>query len=133
MNLQEYFANVKGTGFLATASAEGKTDIAVYSKPTFLADGSLAFLMRDRLTHAYLQENDHAAYAVLADGAGYQGIRIFLKKTGEDTDEQRIAQMTRRHLSPEEDEARGPKFIVYFKVEKVLALVGGTELDPENL
>ncbi|MHB8790776.1 MAG: pyridoxamine 5'-phosphate oxidase family protein [Desulfobulbaceae bacterium] len=133
MNLHEYFATAKGTGFLATASAEGKPDIAVYSKPTIMEDGTLAFLMRARLTHAYLQENDHAAYAFIEDGGGYKGIRLFLKKTGEDTDHERIAQITRRHLPAEEDAARGPKFIVYFQVEKVLSLVGGTELDPEYL
>lgn len=33
--------------------------------------------------------------------------------------------MTRRCLTPEEDEARGPKFLVYFKNEKALDLMGG--------
>jgi len=133
MNLQEYFSTTQGTGFLATASAEGKPDIAVYSRPQFMADGTLAFIMRDRLTHAYLQENDHAAYAFIEDTGGYKGLRLFLKKTREDSDQERITQMTRRHLAPEEDSAKGPKFIVYFQVEKVLSLVGGKALDPEKL
>lgn len=133
MNLQEYFATMKGTGFLATTSGEGKPDIAVYSRPFFLADGTLAFLMRDRLTHANLLENGHAAYAYHEHGAGYRGIRLFLKKTGEDTDAQLMAQMTRRSLSPEEDAAKGPKFIVYFQVEQVLTLVGANVLDCQDL
>ena len=133
MNLQEYFSMTQGTGFLATASTEGKPDIAVYSRPQFMADGTLAFIMRDRLTHAYLQENDHAAYAFIEDTGGYKGLRLFMKKTREDSDQELIAQMTRRHLSPAEDAEKGPKFIVYFQVEKVLSLVGGKELDPEKL
>jgi hypothetical protein len=44
-----------------------------------------------------------------------------------------MAQMTRRHLSPEEDAARGPKFLVYFKVEQVLTLIGGNVLDGQDL
>ena len=128
MNIKEYFTNTEGKGFLATASSDGNVDIAVYSRPHVLDDGKLAFIMRDRLTHAYLQDNDHATYAFLENGGGYKGIRLFLKKTGEDTNEELIASMTRRHLTPEEDAAKGPKFIVYFHVEKILTLIGGNEL-----
>jgi hypothetical protein len=133
MKLQEYFSTATGIGFFATASAEGKPDIAVYSRPLFMEDGTLAFIMRDRLTHAYLQENDHAAYAFIEDAGGYKGVRLFMKKIRENSDRELIAKMTRRHLAPEEDSAKGPKFIVYFQVEKVLPLVGGQELDPEKL
>ena len=133
MNLKEYFKNTQGKGFLATASSEGNVDIAVYSRPHVSDDGTVAFIMRDRLTHAYLQDNDSATYAFNENGEGYNGIRLFMKKTGEDTDEELIASMTRRHLTPEEDAAKGPKFIVYFRIEKVLTLIGGTELDADNL
>ena len=133
MNLKEYFEKTQGKGFLATASPEGNVDIAVYSRPHVSDDDTLAFIMRDRLTHAYLQDNDHATYAFLENGGGYNGIRLFMKKTGEDTDKERIASMTRRHLTPEEDAAKGPKFIVYFSIDKVLTLVGGSELNPDNL
>lgn len=133
MNLKEYFLQTHGKGFLATASAGGPVDVAVYSRPHVIDEGKVAFIMRDRLTHKYIQENDHAAYAFIEDGNRYRGIRLFLKKTGEDTDEELIARMTRRNLTPEEDAAKGPKFIVYFQVEKVLRLIGGEELDPENL
>ncbi|HBI16342.1 MAG TPA: pyridoxamine 5'-phosphate oxidase [Desulfobulbaceae bacterium] len=133
MNLNEYFSTASGTGFLATASAEGKPDIAVYSRPNIMEDGTLAFIMRDRLTHANLQENAHAVYAFIEKEGGYKGVRLFMQKVGEDTDKELIAQMTRRRLSPEEDAAKGPKFVVYFRVEKALPLVGGNELDPANL
>ena len=133
MDIQEYFNKTRGTGFLATASAKGEVDIAVYSRPHVMDDGTLAFIMRDRLTHSYLQENDYATFAFIENGGGHSGLRLFMKKTGEDDDKELIAGMTRRHLTPEEDAARGPKFIVYFQVEKILTLVGGQELDAENL
>jgi len=133
MNLKEYFENTRGKGFLATASSEGNVDIAVYSRPHILEDGTLAFIMRDRLTHAYLQGNDFATYAFLEEDGGYKGVRLFMKKIGEDSDEELIASMTRRHLTPEENAAKGQKFIVYFNVDKVLNLIGGTELNPDNL
>jgi hypothetical protein len=55
---------------------------------------------------------------------GYQGIRLFLTKVREDNDQDLIARMTRRHLSPEEDKAKGPKHLVIFRVEKILPLIG---------
>jgi hypothetical protein len=30
-----------------------------------------------------------------------------------------INSMKRRHLTPEEDEAKGPKFLMYFRVERL--------------
>ena len=54
-------------------------------------------------------------------------------KTREDTDEELIAKMTRRSLTPERDKAAGPKHIVYFSLEKILALVGANEIDLEIL
>jgi hypothetical protein len=32
--------------------------------------------------------------------------------------------MTRRNLTPEEDKQKGHKFLVYFKVKKILPLIG---------
>lgn len=131
MNLKEYFSRTKGTGFLATSSADGKVDLAVYSRPHVMEDGTIAFIMRERLTHENLQQNTNAAYAFIEEGGSFQGIRLFIRKTGQDENEDLIAKMSRRNLSASEDAARGPKHIVYFKVEKILSLVGGQELDHE--
>jgi hypothetical protein len=35
--------------------------------------------------------------------------------------------MKRRHLTPEEDEAKGPKFLMHFRVERILPLIGDGE------
>ncbi len=128
MNLKAYFSETKGVGILSTADAEGRVDAAIYARPHFMEDGTLAMIMRDRLSHKNLQENPYAAYLFMEAAPGYQGVRLYLRKVGEDTDLELIARLTRRSLTPEEDQAKGPKFMVYFQVEKALRLIGGEEL-----
>jgi len=128
MDLRDYFAKHSGVGVMSTADAEGRVATAIYARPHIQEDGTLAMIMRERLTHKNLQENPHAAYLFIENAAGHQGVRLFLQKVGEDDNPELIAQLTRRSLTPEEDKAKGPKFIVYFKVEKALKLIGGEEL-----
>jgi len=128
MNLKNYFTEQTGLGVLSTADAAGRVDAAIYARPRIMEDGTLAMIMRDRLTRRNLLENPFAAYLFIEEGKGHRGVRLFLRRLNEDTDPERIAQMTRRWLSPEEDRAKGPKFITYFAVEKVLPLIGGEEL-----
>ena len=124
MTLDEYLNSVTGKGVLATADAEGKVDAAIYSKPHILENGTLAFIMRDHLTHHNIRSNPYATYLFIEDGDHYKGIRLFLKKISEDNDPDLIAKMTRRNLTPEQDKNRGPKFLVYFVLERLLPLVG---------
>jgi hypothetical protein len=109
---------------MSTADSGGKVDSAIYARPHVMADGTIAFIMRDRLTHHNLQQNPYATYLFIEAQRGYKGLRLFLKKDREDQDLELINQMTRRCLTPEEDEAKGPKFLVYFKIEKALKLIG---------
>jgi len=127
MTLKEYFERMHGTGVLATADAEGNVATAIYSAPHVFDDGTIAFVMRERLTHRNLHSNPHASFLFMAQGAGYRGVRLFLKKSREDTDSDLIAKMTRRGLSHEEDRQKGPKFLVYFTVQKILPLIGSGE------
>jgi len=127
MTLKEYFDNVHGTGVLSTADSEGKVDAAIYSIPHIIDDGTLAFIMRERLTHLNLQSNPYAAFLFIENVSGHKGVRLFLKKVKEETDSTLIAKMTRRNLTSEEDKQKGPKFLVYFTVEKILPLIGGGE------
>lgn len=83
-------------------------------------DGTLVFIMRDHLTHHNLASNPYATYLFIEDAPSYCGVRLFLKKIREESDQELIAAMTRRHLTPEEDMARGPKVLVYFSLEKLL-------------
>jgi hypothetical protein len=127
MTLKEYFDSVNGTGVLSTADSTGKVDAAIYSIPHIFDDGTLAFVMRERLTHLNLQSNPYAAFLFIENVSGHRGVRLFLKKVKEETDSALIAKMTRRNLTPEEDRQKGPKFLVYFTVEKILPLIGGGE------
>ena len=72
MDLKTYFENTKGTGVLATADSEGRVDIAIYARPHILDDGNMSMIMRDRLTHHYLQSNPHAAYLFREEIFPYQ-------------------------------------------------------------
>lgn len=127
MTLNEYLQDLTGKGILATADAQGKVDAAIYSKPHIMDDGELAFIMRDHLTHHNIKSNPYATYLFIEDGPHYNGIRLFLKKVREDTDSDLISKLTRRHLPLEMDTAKGPKFLVYFVLEKVLPLIGAEE------
>jgi hypothetical protein len=123
MNLKDYFDAQHGIGILSTADAEGRVDAAVYSRPHVFDDGTVAFVMRERLTHHNLSQNAHAAYLFLEDGSRLGGVRLFLRKLKEETDHDLIASMTRRNLTAEENQAKGPRFLVTFAVERVLPLV----------
>lgn len=124
MKFAEYFQNISGVGILATSNKDGEVDAAIFATPHVIDDGQVAFIMRDRLTHKNLQSNPFAIYLFIEDGAFYKGTRIFLKKIREDKNPKLIESMSRRHLPPDEDKARGPKFIVYFEITKKLPLVG---------
>jgi hypothetical protein len=128
MNLSHYFTEKKGIGVMATSNAKGEVDTAIYSRPHVQGSDEIAFVMRDHLTHHNLQENRHACYLFIEDGGGYTGVRLFLTQIDESTDDALISAMTRRQLSPEEDRAKGRKFLVRFKVDKVLNLIGGDEI-----
>ena len=133
MTLKEYFNNTRGTGVLATADNEGRTDAAIYSRPHITDDGSLAFIMRERLSLNNLQSNPYATFLFMEHEAHLRGLRLFMEKTGEDTNDELISRMTRRNLTPEKNKAAGPKHIVYFSLEKILSLVGGNEIEMEIL
>jgi len=64
MKLSEYFENATGRGVLATSDADGKVDVAVYSRPHFIDEETIACIMTDKLTHKNLRSNPYAAYPV---------------------------------------------------------------------
>lgn len=125
MELGEYFEKVKGTGVLSTADSSGKVDAALYARPHVLEDGTIAFIMADRLTHHNLQSNPYAAYLFVEGKGMYEGKRLFLKKISEEKNSERIKTMRRSCLCNEEKEADGQdRYLVIFKLENELPLVG---------
>ncbi len=121
MDLKQYFEDTKGIGILATADAEGKVDAAVYARPNIMEDDSLAFIMRDRLTHHNLQSNPYATYLFVEKGPGYRGKRLFLTKEREEQDTELLASLRKRQYIDEKEES---KFLVFFSIDKELPLIG---------
>jgi hypothetical protein len=130
MDLQDYFDKAKGTGVLATADKEGNVDLAVYAKPHVMDKDTVAFIMADRLTHHNLQSNNHAAYLFKEEGPGYKGTRLFLTKLREEKDSELLYTIRSKRYASEKEEGK-PRFLVFFKVDKVLPLVGAGR-DPEK-
>jgi hypothetical protein len=124
MELREYFETTKGIGVLATADTDGKVNAAIYARPHFLEDGTVAFIMRNRLTHHNIQSNPHAAYLFVEEGAGYKGRRLYLTKIREEQNSERIKSLQRRSYKTDGDEAR---FLVIFKLDDTVPLVGAAE------
>lgn len=124
MKLSEYFGSAKGTGVLATANAAGEVDAALYARPHFSGEQTVAFIMADRLSHRNLQSNPHAAYLFVERGEGYKGKRLYLTKVAEETDSLKIQALRRRPLPAEYGIESEPGFLVHFRVDGVRPLVG---------
>jgi hypothetical protein len=124
MNLSEYFENTKGVGVLATADSEGKVDAAIYARPHIMEDGSIAFIMRNRLSFANVQSNPHAAFIFVEDGDGYKGKRLYLIKIREEQNSELIQEISRRSYDSDKEDLKESRYLVYFKLEKELPLIG---------
>jgi hypothetical protein len=131
MSLADYFENTRGVGVLATADAQGHVDVALYARPHIVNDDEVAFIMADRLSHDNITVNPHAAYLFLErsesdraeGGASYNGLRLYLTRTKEETDPQRIAEI-RREGRRRRQGGDLPKFLVHFRVDGTRQLVG---------
>ncbi len=122
MNLNEYFEKAEGIGVLSTADASGHVDTAIYARPHVMDDENVAFVMADKKSHDNLQSNPHAAYLFKKNGKGYSGLRLYMKKTDEEKNSERMRSLIRRK-SYEEDE-NSDLYLVSFRVEKILGLTG---------
>jgi len=124
MTLKKYFEEQNGTGILATADKEGKVDAAIYAKPHIMEDGTVAMIMRDRLSHSNLRSNPHAAYLFMERGEGYRGKRLFLTKVREEQDSELLFELRRRAYPNKGPVGDDPMYLVFFTVDKELPLVG---------
>ena len=122
MELSEYFDRAIGRGVLATADSSGKVNAAIYARPHFVDENTVAFIMGERLTHENLKSNPRAAYLFIEDGEGYQGKRLYLKKMREEQNVDLVMEICRRCDYSQYDVSS--KHIAYFSIEKVLPLIG---------
>jgi hypothetical protein len=86
-----------------------------------MEDGTLVFIMRDRLTHDNLRSNPHAAYLFKESEPGYSGKRLYLTKVKEDQNGELIESLQRRKYK---EKITDERFLVYFQLDKELPLVG---------
>ena len=125
MKLSEYFEKTKGRGVIAASDSEGKMAIAVYAKPHFINERTVAFIMADRLIHKNLEFNTHASYLFMESKEKYVGKRLFLTKMKEEENSELIDKVRRKEVCPmDEGYKSGRRFLVYFNIDKVLPLIG---------
>ncbi len=128
MNLNQYFENKEGIGILSTANTEGSVDSAVYASPHVINDETVAFIMRPRKSYANISQNPKAAYMFVEKGRGYQGRRLSLEKTREETSPEKVNLLRRSHHGSSDDDDDAQATLVYFKVTGVRPLVGDDKI-----
>jgi hypothetical protein len=125
MKLSEYFDKTKGRGVIATSDSKGKVGTAVYGRPHFINEKTVAFIMADRLMHKNLQSNPHAAYLFMESKERYVGKRLYLTKIKEEKDTALIDKIRRKDSCPAYTVYKDKiKHLVYFHIDKVLPLIG---------
>jgi len=124
MKLANYFESVSGTGILATCDPGHQVDMAIYAKPHVIDDKTVAFVMKERLSHQNLRANLQAAYMFIEDKPGYKGIRLSLTMTREEKNQTLVEAIRKKQpcIYPAEDNS--DKFLVFFNVDHVRPLVG---------
>jgi len=78
MNLSEIFKDY-GLGVMATASADGSVNTAVYARPHVIDATTLVWGMTEGKTFQNIKENPHASFLFKAAGPGFSGVRIALE------------------------------------------------------
>lgn len=128
MDLKRYFERKDGWGVLATCDSEGYVDTALYAKPHILDDQTAVFVMKERLSHQNLQSNLHASYLFVENGAGYQGVRLYLTMLREEINQSLVEMLRSKQpvMFPSADDSA--KFVVFFRIDRVRPLVGDSPL-----
>ena len=124
MDIVEYFNSTNGRAVLATSDSHGKVNAAAYSKPHFMKDGLIALIMLERLTHHNLLSNPYAAYAFKEDENISGGVRLYLLKIREEKNSELLNSLKKTSFSSNK---RGNRYLVFFKIEKILPLVGSDQ------
>lgn len=126
-DLKPYFENTRGTGVLATADNEGKVNGALYARPHFMEDGTITLIMNDRLSRANLLKNPFAAYIFIEEGPGRTGVRLYLEMQREEKNTALIDTLSRHGKPANGDGSMKNRYLVYFRILKVLPLTGSGE------
>jgi hypothetical protein len=126
MSLSDYFENVRGLGILATADSNGNANLAIYAKPHVIDDTTIAFIMRERLSHQNLKSNPRAAYMFVEQGEGYAGKRLYLTKIREETNTSVVEMLRKKQPEIYASSDDSNKYLVHFWIDDIRPLVGDT-------
>jgi len=133
MKLSKYFENTKGRGVIATSDAKGKVGTAVYGRPHFINEKTVAFIMADRLMHRNLKSNSYASYIFMESSEKYAGKRLYLTKIKEEKDPMLINEIRRKESHPAYKVNKEQiRYLVYFKIDKVLPLIGEKKAETKS-
>ena len=123
MNLNKYFERAEGIGILATCEPDQCVDQAIYSKPFVLDDETVAFVMKERLSHKNLKHHLKASYLFIEKGNGYQGVRLHLTMQGEEKNQSLVSVLRNKQPTMFSETDDSEKFLVFFAVDRIRPLV----------
>jgi len=124
MDLVKYFDENNGVGILGTFQTDGAIDLALYAKPVMVDENTIALVMKQRQSHENLKTYLQAAYLFLAEGSGYNGLRLHLTKLREESNRAMIAELRKKRPSMFAESDDSQKFLVFFQVDRIRPLVG---------
>jgi hypothetical protein len=123
MSLSAYFENTEGEGILATADADGNPDLALYACPHMVSDETLVLIMAQKRSFANLQSNPKATYMFIEKGEGYKGKRLYIHKTDEEADPDKVESLRRKKRCDADCDASTGGRAVSFAIDRVRLLV----------
>ncbi len=83
-DLKEYFNKMPRLGALATASRDGKVDVAYFGSAQMLDEKTIFMGCGKNRTLAYLQENPNGVFMIMEPGPTppeWKGVRVYLRMT----------------------------------------------------
>lgn len=124
MDIGHYFQKTEGTGILATCDPGAEVDAAIYSKPIVIDQSTIAFVMKERLSHRNLQKHLKACYLFIENGSNDKGVRLSLSMQREEKNRSLIDKLRAQQpcMFPKEDDS--DKFLVFFGIDRIRPLVG---------
>jgi hypothetical protein len=130
MDLKSYFEQHEGIGILATCDPNTFVDMAVYARPLVVNKTTIAFVMRQQLSHQNIKGHLNAAYMFIEKTReyktceDYKGIRLYLTLQREEINQSVIEEMHKKDpcIYPEGDDSE--KYLVFFTVTRIRPLVG---------
>ncbi|HEY5975181.1 MAG TPA: pyridoxamine 5'-phosphate oxidase family protein [Geobacteraceae bacterium] len=122
MKLNELLAQ-QGVGVMATANRAGVVNTAIYARPHFIDDETLAWGMTDGRTLRNVRENPHASF-LFRVGEGFSGVRLGLSLVKIEDEGALLAE-----IRTNAERVAGPgaglavNHAAYFRIEEMRSLV----------